>query len=405
MRIALLTSSYPRFPGDGTAPFIRSIAENLSKLGHEVEVVAPYDPSVARLEAVPGLRLNRFRYIWPARWHIMGHARSLEADVRLRPLVFFLLPFFLTVAFLTLWRVTRRQKSEVIYAHWVLPNGPIAALVAAIRGIPFILSLHGSDIYVAQRQAAFGAVARWVFRRAAKVTACSPELRDAALALGAPSDTLLLPWGADPAIFQPSRRSASTRRTLGWQATDLIVVSLGRMVYKKGFGVLLQAMQTLAAHNPQVRLVLAGDGPLRQILLQQANQSGVGDRVSFPGRISWEQVPDFLASADIFVLPSIRDEYGNLDGLPTVLLEAMSCGVPVIASDIGGVKLVIEDGQTGLLVPPGDMPALAGALEELIQNPEQRQILAQAARRLVETQLNWQSVASRIAGLLEQAVV
>jgi glycosyltransferase involved in cell wall biosynthesis len=404
MRVALLTSSYPRFPGDGTAPFIRSIAENLAKLGHEIEVVVPYDPLVGPMAAVPGVRLNRFRYVWPERWHIMGHARSLDADVRLRPLVFLLLPLFLVAAFLTLWRITGRQKSQVIYAHWVLPNGLVAALVAAIRRIPFVLSLHGSDIFVAQRQPIFGAVARWVFRRAAKVTACSPELREAAIALGASSETVLLAWGADPAIFHPAQHSAELCREFGWQETDLVVVALGRMVYKKGFNILLQAMQAVPERYPNVRLVLAGEGPLRETLIQQAKQLGLADYVVCPGRIPWNRVPDFLAVADIFVLPSVRDEHGNLDGLPTVLLEAMSCGVPVIASGIGGVRLVIEDGQNGLLVPPGDVPALTGAIESLLQNPLHRQSLGLAARRTIETRLNWQSVADQIAGYLKEAI-
>lgn len=404
MRIALLTSSYPRFPGDGTAPFIRSIAENLAALGHEIEVVAPYDPLVAPLEARPGVRLNRFRYVWPERWHIMGHARSLEADVRLRPLTFFLLPLFLAAAFIQLMQVTGRQRSQVIYAHWVLPNGPVAALVAALRRIPFVLSLHGSDIFVAQRQPLFGAVARWVFRRAARVTACSPELREGAIALGAAPETLLLAWGADPELFRPSRRSPGNRQAFGWRETDVVIAALGRMVYKKGFEVLLRAMQSVPTRCPEARLVLAGDGPLRQSLLQTAERQGMAAFVSLPGRLAWQQVPDFLAEIDVFVLPSVRDPYGNQDGLPTVLLEAMSSGAPVIASALGGVKLVIDDGQNGLLVPPGDVPALTAAIEKLVGDPQRRGQLGAAARAAVETRFNWRVVAGRIAELLEQAV-
>ena len=84
MKISVLTSSYPRYPGDGAAPFVRSICEHLAKLGHDVEVVAPYDPAVGRMDY--RVKVHRFRYIWPPGWHIMGHGRALEKDVRLRPL-------------------------------------------------------------------------------------------------------------------------------------------------------------------------------------------------------------------------------------------------------------------------------------------------------------------------------
>src|SRR3989337_1119584 len=121
MRIAILTSSYPRFIGDGTAPFVKSIAEAMVKSGHVIEVVAPFDPEVRASDKM-GIKIHRFRYSFCNKLHIMGHGRALEADVRLQPLAILLLPFFLLSAFVTLWRVTGNQKSEVIHVHWVLPN-------------------------------------------------------------------------------------------------------------------------------------------------------------------------------------------------------------------------------------------------------------------------------------------
>jgi glycosyltransferase involved in cell wall biosynthesis len=400
MNIAVLTSSYPRFPGDGTAPFVQSICEQLDKSGHAVEVVAPYDPAVQPGER-EGVRVHRFRYTWPDRLHIMGHSRSLEADVRLKPLAYLLLPFFLAAALYTLLRVTARQKSQAIHAHWVLPNGLVAAWAAAWRGLPFVVSLHGSDMYLAGRNRLFGAAARYVFRRASAVTACSPELRQAALSLGASSKTLLLPWGADPDRFHPGLRRMETREAYGAASEDVLIVALGRMVHKKGFDRLLEALPGVLAGQPRARLVLGGEGPLHENLARQASRLGVANRVTFAGRVSWDCVPDLLAVADVFVLPSVRDESGNVDGLPTVLLEAMSSGAAVVASDIGGVGLVVEHGRTGFLVPPGNVAALSEAILSLAGDAELRRTLGQSARRAVEERFNWASVAMQIAGLLE----
>lgn len=399
MRIAVITSSYPRYPGDGTAPFVKSICEHLAKLGHAVEVVAPYDPAV-----VPSgereVHVHRFRYIWPARLHIMGHARALESDVRLRPLAFALLPFFLAAAFLALMRVTGRQKSQAIHAHWVIPNGVIAAAVSRVRGIPFIISLHGSDIYLAQRNALFGAFARWAFRRAAGVTACSRELRDGAVRLGAPGDPMLLAWGANPQVFHPGHRSQLTG---GESPGEVKVLGLGRFVYKKGFDKLISAMAGVVEYYPQARLILGGDGSLKQELIDLAEQAGLNKHVTFPGSIPWNEVPRFLADGDIFVLPSIRDRGGNVDGLPTVLLEAMSSGLAVIASEIGGVNLVIEHERNGILVPPGDVAALEKAILDLARDENRRKALGSAARQSVVERFNWENVARRISELLEEA--
>ena len=402
MNIAVLTSSYPRFPGDGTAPFVKSICEHLVKLGHAVEVVAPYDPAVQPVDG-GGVLVHRFHYAWPDQLHIMGHARSLEADIRLKPLTYLLLPFFLAAALSSLLRVTARQRSQAIHVHWVLPNGLVAAWVAARRGLPFVVSLHGSDMYLASQSKLFGAAACYVFRRAAAVTACSPELRQAALALGAPEDTLLLPWGADPEQFHPDHRNAETRASYSAGPGDVLIVALGRMVHKKGFDRLLAAMPAVLARQPRARLVLGGDGPLRESLARQAAGLGVEGHVTFAGRVPWDCVPELLAAADIFVLPSVRDENGNVDGLPTVLLEAMSSGAAVVASDIGGVGLVVEHGRTGLRVPPGDVEALANAILSLAGDPQRSRALGQAARQAVVEHFNWENVARQIAGLLEGA--
>jgi glycosyltransferase involved in cell wall biosynthesis len=402
VKIAVLTSSYPRYPGDGTAPFVRSISEHLAKLGHDVEIVAPYDPAVTTMDH--RVKVHRFRYIWPRGWHIMGHARSLERDTRLRPLSIFLLPFFLVAEFIKLMGVTKVQKSEVIHAHWVIPNGLVAAWVAGICKIPFIVSLHGSDIFVARRNRIFGTVARWVFRRASGVTACSRELQQAAIALGAPEDTRLLAWGADPLVFSPERRSMEKSYAASAGKPEVIFAALGRLVYKKGFGNLIAAMPRVVKECPGARLILGGDGLLLDEFQRQTEKLGVSDHVTFAGRIPWDEAPLFLANADIFVLPSVQDQYGNVDGLPTVLLEAMSSGLAVIACDIGGVNLVLQDGKNGCLIPPGDVQALADAMLELARNPKRRQELGRTARMSVVDQFNWDNVATQIAEMLAEAI-
>lgn len=403
MRITVLASSYPRFPGDGTAPFVRSISEQLVELGHNVEVVAPYDPAVSGNldQRVP---VHRFRYTLLDRWHIMGHARSLAGDMHLKLAVFFLLPFFLLAQFWSALRVAGRQRAEIVHAHWVLPNGLVGAWVARALRIPLAISLHGSDVFVAQRNRIFGWVARWVFRQATVVTACSEDLRRGAVALGALADKVhIIAWGADPARFHPAV-APFDRADFGLAGDDIVLVALGRIVPKKGFDVLVQALPSLLASHPGVQVLIGGDGFQRDQLCHLATSLGVSDYLHLPGRIPWDRVPAFLNMGDIFVLPSVRDAAGNLDGLPTVLLEALALGKPVVASGIGGVPLVIEDGVNGMLCPPGDSDALSQATASLLEDSSLRARLGQAARLSVEERFNWLDVARNFVALFERAL-
>jgi len=391
-RVTVLASSYPRYPGDGTAPFVQSICEGLAELGHDVSVVAPYDPAV-RPDPQASIPVLRFRYAPVEKWHIMGHAKALAGDTRLRPGSFLLLPAFLLAEYRATLAVARRQRAEVIHAHWALPNGLVGAQVAQRLGVPLALSLHGSDMFVAMRYRPFGRVAGYVLRRAAVITACSPELQAAAVRLGAdPARVHLVPWGADPTRFHPAVPPLG-RRAVGIPEDGPVIAALGRLVPKKGFAVLIQALPGILKKHPAAHLVIGGMGQQQAELAALAERLGVAEHLHLPGAIPWQDVAAFLTLADVFVVPSVRDAAGNLDGLPTVLLEAMAAGRTVVATRLAGMPLVIEHGHNGLLCEAGAPAPLAQAINCVLDDPGERARLGRAARAAVEQRFNWREVA------------
>lgn len=400
MRIAVLTSSYPRFKGDGTAPFVKSIAEAMAALGHQVQVLAPYD---ILLQDDPDsvIEVHRFKYVWPKSFHIMGHSRPLIADVKLHPLTLLILPFFVIATVLNLIRVSKRMNAEVIHAHWVLPNGFAAAIVSKLLRIPLVISLLGSDIFIADRNFLFRAAAKWTFKQSSAVTACSQELYDRAKRIHNNINIQLIPLGADPDIFKPINNREEIRERYGWSSDEIIITTLGRMVYKKGFSHLIDIVPELISKENRIKVVIGGSGPLERELKEKAHLMGINDSIFFPGRIPWNEDPKFLAASDIFILPSQRDKAGNLDGLPTVLLEAMACGLPCVASDIGGVSLVIEDGKNGFLVQPSDKAALIDRLLRLVEDDDLRREMGAVARENVVEKFNWKNFGKRLDELLK----
>ncbi len=403
MRITALTSSYPRFPGDVAAPFIQSISEQLAAQGHAVEVIAPYDTKVVAQKPEAAPVVHRFRYAPVSSWHILGHARSLVGDMHLRAAVPFLLPIFLAAEYGCGLRVARRQRAQLIHAHWVIPNGLVGAWLASTLRLPLAISLHGSDVFMALRNPLFGRIAQSVFRQAAVITTCSPDLAAGAIRLGAaPQRVLVIPYGVDPDFFHPTVVPLA-RADFGLTPNDVVLISIGRIVPKKGFDVLIRALPTILRTAPHTHILIGGDGPQREELTRLAADLGVSDHVHLPGVILRDRVPNFLAIGDLFVLPSMRDPAGNMDGLPNVLMEALALGKPIVASNLGGVPLVVKDGENGLLCAPGDGGALAEAIVTLLNDPVRCARLGRSARTAVEQDFTWFKVAQRLGQALEGA--
>lgn len=391
----MVTSSYPKYEGDVTAPFVESIAASVAALGNEVHVLAPYHPDLRRSPREKGVQLHFFKYSPFRNLNIWGYAESLEADVRVRGAIYPLTPVVFLSSLVALWRLTGKIKFDVMHAHWVIPNGPVAAIVARLRRVPLIISMHGSDVFVAEQSGLISSVARWCFRAASAITAPSQDLVQRAIALGAPASRChLVPYGVDPSKFTHiDNAGPSLRKVLGLPHDSLIVFAVGRMVYKKGFEYLIRAVPAILREHPNAKIVLAGGGDLEPRLLSLVRQLGVEKSVIMPGWVSRDQMPLYFSGCDLFVLPSVVDQQGNVDGLPNTLLEAMASARPVVATNVAGVPLAVKDGDNGLLVPEKQPGELSAAINLLLRAPQLRVQYGEAARLRVEHELNWETTA------------
>ena len=403
MKVCMVTSSYPRHAGDGVGSFVRSLAQALVALGHTVHVVAPHDPAIEEMDQ-GGVCVHRFRYAPSDALCLVGHGRSLRADVHLRPIVPLLMPAFILAATVCTLTLHGRERFDLVHGHWAVPGGAIAGLVARLASLPLVISLHGSDVYVAEQNRLYASVARCGFRRATHVIACSEDLRARAVKIGLEGEkSSVIPYGVDVGHYATGRGSRMRAR-LGVPTDALVIGALGRLVNKKGFHYLLAAMPAVLDSIPDAYCVIGGGGDLCDDLIAQARRLGVSNRVFLPGHVDWRDTPDYYAMCDVVVVPSVVDADGNVDGLPNVLLEAMASGRAVVASDVGGISSVVDDGITALLVPPGDPDALRSTLLCLLGDPSFRRKLGAMARDRVIRGYQWSVVADRTASLYECAV-
>jgi glycosyltransferase involved in cell wall biosynthesis len=393
--VVMVTTSYPRFEGDSVGTFMDPIAHSVAARGHEVHVVAPWHPLVARPAEDRGVHLHFYRYAPVPALNVFGYAASMRADVSLRGAAYAAAPLALAAGWYAARSIARRHRATVMHGHWVVPGGVTAALAAPT--LPLVISLHGSDVYVAETVAPARAAARQAFRRAGYVTACSDDLARRAIALGAAPDRIAtVPYGVDVNRFRPDAQARKTRRAeLAIDDRTPLVLAAGRLVRKKGFEYLIDAMALV----PDAVLAIAGDGTLDGELRERARQAGGGTRVRFLGNVAQQDVGELLAAADVVCVPSVRDDGGNVDGLPNVLMEALASGTPVVTTSAGGIGSVVTDGVDGVIVPERNAAALAQALGKLIAQPADAQQIGLAGRAAVEQRFGW----SRAAAAFEAA--
>lgn len=280
-------------------------------------------------------------------------------------------------------RVSRaaRAPHAIVNLHYV----PAGWLALGLRGLhPTVASVWGGDVETGPT----GVRGSWRDRQLGALlaacearTATSGFLRDVVRKRFA-LDATVVPFGVDTTLFVPGHAERRGRTRIGF-------VKWLDATY--GPDVLLSAFARVTG-GADVELVIVGDGPMETDLRVQAARLGVTDRVTFLGRRPHDTLPDVLRSIDVFAMPSRRESFG------LSALEASACGVPVVASDIGGVPEVVRHGETGLLVPAGDVDALAVALRQLVQDAQRRRAMGAAGRRFVTERFEW----SRCLGAMEQ---
>jgi glycosyltransferase involved in cell wall biosynthesis len=397
--VVMVTTSYPRFPGDGVGSFLEPISKSVAARGHEVHVVAPWHPAIRRPRCEDDVFFHFYRYAPTASLNVFGYGQGLRADTDLRPGAWLVAPLALAAGWFKARRVATKRHATVMHGHWVVPGGLTAALAAG--GRPVVVSLHGSDVFVAERHRLARRAARAALARADWITACSDDLRLRAIQLGAdPGAIETVPYGVDVTRFAPDANArTAVRHELGIGGAPL-VFSAGRLVRKKGFEFLIDAVRQIRIDVPSVHLVIAGDGDLHDELVARIRDDPA---IHVVGGRTQDDVGRLAAAADVVAIPSVHDETGNVDGLPNVALEAMATAAPVVASRVGGLPKLIEDGVTGRLVPERDVPALARVLRELLTDSATARRLGLAGRQRVARDFSWHDVAGRFVDAYDRA--
>lgn len=395
-RLAYLTSEYPAV----SHTFILREVAALRRLGFEVETcsIRQTDPALHHLGPQERQAAASTFYVLqsarnplalisaqlaalarPRRW-----VRAVALAFRSRPPgvgALLYQAFYLAEATI-LARHLRRRGIAHLHCHFGHSACSVAMLASAMSGIPYSFTLHGPTIFFAPRH--------WrideKIARARFVACISRFCRSQAMIFAAPEHwerLKVIHCGVEPDLYDSREPGSSGKR----------ILFVGRLAAVKGVSVLLEAFARVAARHGEARLTLVGDGPDRRRLEAEAARLGIAAQVVFAGYRSQQEVAESLSAADVFVLPSFAE------GVPVVLMEAMAARLPVVATRVGGVSELVEDGVSGVTVPPGDADSLAAALERMLDDPSGARAMGEAGRRRVVAEFASDKEAGRLARL------
>ena len=388
MKICVISSVYALSETDPHASFLVEAHRHLRKRGVEVTVLAPSYKGLAT-HVVDSVRVVRFRYFF-RRFEDLTHGQGAPNRIR-NPLYLALAAVYIVAGQIAVLRLCHREKFDLVHVHWPFPHGIWTTILNVANPVPTVYTFHGAELLLSQRFKLVGAIMRWLLPQADAIVCNSTFTADKALSLGA-NHIHVIPFGA---TIEPAER---TGRAAGRRA-----LFVGRLIERKGLPILIEAI-SLLRKTVDCTLDVVGDGPERHACERRAQELGIAQYVTFHGIVSREQLHRLYAESTVFVLPAIVDRRGDTEGLGVVLVEAMQFGLPVVASEVGGIPDVIVSGKAGLLVPPGCPGPLASAIESIMNNRDFAAKLTAAALVHASTYFNWDRIADETLQVYAEAV-
>lgn len=379
LRVLCLNYEYPPM-GGGAGNATRHTALELSRRAHKVDVLTSRLPEQSDVDIQGNLTVYR----------VYSKRRSIHQAGLLGAVT------YLLSALPKLRQLARANEYDIFHFYFGLPTGLLALYVHWVLKKPYVIALRGSDVpgydntqrYLRPLHWLLRPISRFIWSRAAAVTALSDHLKALAHGTMADVDIAVIRNAVDTEIF-PRRQAAR-------QPGPLRLVCVCRLVRRKGLEHLVHAVGDL--RDLGVELEIVGSGEQYERLAALVDDLGLGDRVRLTGYVPRERLADHYNAADIFVLPSISESFGQ------VLLEAMSTGLPVVASRVGGIPEVVEHGAGGLLIEPGSREAIVGAIRHLAADPDLRRAMGAWNFRQANEQHHWSSIALQYEALYLQAI-
>ena len=386
MKVGKLTWEFPPRVVGGIARHCEGLAKALVKQNHEVHLFTLDFPGSPNYEEMDGVKVYRASTE-------LGHPNFLTWVL--------LFNHFLAKRMAD---VTQSIDFDVIHVHdWL----------AAFSGIsfkhylkkPMVLTVHSTEVGRAQGlhspdSFSINGIEWWATYEADRVIVCSQSMKNEICGhFNLPLDKVdVIPNAIDPTKYQTSVDRGSVRQRYGVGYGEKLILCVGRLVPQKGIEYFIRAIPRIAKRYPEAKFIIVGEGWSRDILEAEARASGYGKKIRFTGFASDKEVIDLMTSADVLVVPSVYEPFG------IVALEGMATGVPVVASQVGGLSEVIEHDRTGLLVYPRSPESIAWGIDRVLSDSDHAKWLTENAKDILHKDYSWEAVAMKTVEVYRKVV-
>jgi len=375
MRILMINYEFPPVGGGG-GNVTYYISKNLALQGHEVHVITSGFKSLPKYEKLDGFYVHRVSVL-RKNPNVCG--------------IHEMLTYVISASFYSV-RFVKKFRPDIIHVFFGIPSGPVAYLLKKLYNIPYVLFLGGRDVprphpdppFYRLMYGILSPAIKSIWGNAKAVVACSSGLKDMALKTADNINIHVIPDGVDLARFHPEEKK---------DIKSVRILAIGRLIPRKGFDCLIRSLpEVVKVIQKDFCVEIVGDGPLRSELTNLAKELHVSDKVIFAGSVPYDQLHEKYQQADVFILSSLAE------GMPLVVLEAMACGLPILATKVQGVDELVWVGVNGFLFKPADHQTLSQQITELISNDGIRQQMGKESLKIVQ-RYSWSNITEEYVNL------
>ncbi|MCX8178929.1 MAG: glycosyltransferase family 4 protein [Candidatus Aenigmarchaeota archaeon] len=369
-KVLVLTTTFPRWKDDSTPAFVYDLSKELNK--HvDIVVLAPHHYGAKKFEIMDGMKVYRFSYFLPEKLQRLCYEGGIMGNLKRSFLAKIQVPFLVLAELIYAIKLVKKEKIDVIHSHWIIPSGFVGAVCKKLFNIKHIMTEHAAGLSGLDKLPFKSKIAEFCVKNSDNITFVSTFVKNRFLKIFYDNEIekkiSIIPMGVNVEQFRlkQSKKELRKKHNITWEHVLLFV---GRIAEKKGLRYLLEAMPKIIEERKDVGLIVCGSGPLMGEMIDLTKKLGIEKNVLFTGYIVGRKKVEFFNLADILVVPSIVDETGDTEGMPVVIMEGMAAGLPIVASDVGGVSDIINNGKSGLLIKSKDIEKLNRTILNVINS-------------------------------------